>query len=221
MSTKSYSVRAPAGTPDVASEQVATWLDRQLASNAPLAADPGAGERTLRLSLDADNVKTGARAAEEPEAVFLRRLIASNVRVPEEPDKPEIETKPKAPVLKGALRLQPEEVMPVVRLYEFAQSVAMQKAFKVPEAMRQEAAFTEQERERMAAKLAEVANRRAPAKYVENADLIGLSLTLAEVQIRVLDRVKDVTERYHAARRQAHPAQAPNTQPQPTPPMEM
>jgi len=107
--------------------------------------------------------------------------------------------------------------MPVVRLYEFAQSVALQKAFKVPEAMRQEAAFTEQERERVAAKLAEVANRRAPAKYVENADLIGLGLTLAEVQIRVLDHIKDVSERYC----QVHPAQAPNAQPQPKPPMEM
>jgi len=217
MSTKAYTVRIPQTAPEIVSEQVAAWLDKQLASNAPLAADPGAGERTLRLSLHADNVKTGARAVEEPEAVFLRRLIASNVRILEEPDKPEVEKKPKAPVLKGALRLQPEEVMPVVRLYEFAQSVALQKAFKVPEAMRREAAFSEQERERVAAKLAEVANRRAPAKYVENADLIGLGLTLAEVQIRVLDHIKDVTERY----REAHPEQAPNAQPQPTPPLEM
>ena len=217
MSTKSYTVRISQSTPEIASDQVAAWLDKQLASNAPLATDPGAGERTLRLSVDADSVKAGARAAAEPEAVFLRRLIASNVRVPEEPDKPELEVKPKAPVLKGALRLQPEEVMPVVRLYEFAQSVAIQKSFNVPEAMRQEAAFTEPERERVAAKLAEVANRRAPAKYVENADLIGLGLTLAEVQIRVLDHMKDVTERH----RQAQPAQVANAQPQPTPPLEM
>lgn len=216
MSTKTYTVRVPVGTPEITSEQVAGWLD----ATAPerLATDPGPGDRTLRLSLDADKVKTGARAVGEPEAVFLRRMIAGNVHVPEETDKPELETKPKVPVLKGALRLQPEEVMPVVRLYEFTQSAFVQKAFQLPETVRHEAAFSEQERSRVAAKLAEVANRRAPVKYVENADLIGLGLTLAEVQIRVLDHMKDVAERHNQTKQQTQrPAQAQTAQPQATP----
>ena len=63
MSTKTYTVRVPAGTPDISSEDVAAWLDAQLGSNAPLAADPGAGERSLRLSLDKEKVEQAASGA--------------------------------------------------------------------------------------------------------------------------------------------------------------
>ena len=82
MSTKTYTVRVPAGTPDISSEDVSAWLDAQLDSNAPLTADPGAGERSLRLSLDKGKVEQAARSAVEPEATFLRRLIATTVAMP-------------------------------------------------------------------------------------------------------------------------------------------
>jgi hypothetical protein len=83
--SKTYTIRIPAGTPDISSEDVGAWLEAQLASGKHLATDPGAGERMLRLSLEQEKVKAAAQNLGEPEAVFLRRLIASNVRVPEEP----------------------------------------------------------------------------------------------------------------------------------------
>ncbi len=48
MANKSYTVRVSDSAPDVASERAAEWLDAQLASNTPLAADPGSGNKTLR-----------------------------------------------------------------------------------------------------------------------------------------------------------------------------
>ena len=84
MPRKTYTVRVPAATPEVGSEIASAWLDAQLSSDKPLAADPGAGDRTLRLSLEQEKVKAGADAVGEVEAVFLRRLIASNVPVSEE-----------------------------------------------------------------------------------------------------------------------------------------
>src|SRR5262249_15734347 len=142
MATKTFTVRVPQAAPEITSEQVAHWLETASSDN--LAADPGAGERTLRLSLDADAVKGSAKAAGEPEATFLRRLIATNVRVPEEADKPEV-PKPKSPVLKGALRLQPEQIRPLVLLVEAGQSYLIRKSFRVPPdpAVLQAAAYTE------------------------------------------------------------------------------
>ena len=66
--SKAYSVRVPAGTPEVISEDVGGWLDAQLASQGTLAADPGAGERTLRLSLEQRN-RVAARCKRLPQAV--------------------------------------------------------------------------------------------------------------------------------------------------------
>jgi hypothetical protein len=214
MANKTYTVRVPSGTPDITSEQAAAWLDKQFASNAPLAADPGAGERTLRLSLDQDKVKAGARAAEEPEAVFLRRLIASNIRIPEEPDKTEPEAKPKAPVLKGTLRLQPEQVKPVVRLYEAGQSYVIRRALKAPEAVH-EAAFTEEEREQLAASATEVINRRAPAKVIENADLIGLATTIVAIEAQKIEAVQAIAERKQRKSEQLSSQQQEQQQPLP------
>lgn len=194
MSSKTYSVRIPVGTADVSSDTATAWLDAQLASNAPLAADPGAGERTLRLSLEQDKVKAGAQAVDEPEAVFLRRLIASNVRVPEEQDQREAGAKPKALVLKGPARLRAEQVMPVVRLYEAGQSYAIRKVLRAPEAVR-EAAFSEQERELLATGASEVLNRRAPQQLVQNIDILGLALTVLAIEVNKIEAVQAVAER--------------------------
>jgi hypothetical protein len=192
MSRKTYTVRAPAATPEVGSENACAWLDAQLASGGPLAVDPGAGERTLRLSLEQDKVKAGADAAGEAEAVFLRRLIASNVRVPEEPKEPE--AKPKAPVLRGALRLRAEQAKPLVRVYEGVQSFVIRRAMSAPEAVR-EASFTEEERDFLAAATVEVLNRRAPQRLVENIDLVGLASTLISIEFAKIEAVQEVAER--------------------------
>ena len=192
MSRKTYTVRAPAATPEVSSENVAAWLDAQLTSGGLLAADPGAGERTLRLSLEQDKVKAGADAANETEAVFLRRLIASNVRVPDEPQEPE--AKPKAPLLRGSLRLRAEQAKPLVRVYEGVQSFVIRRVMSAPEAVR-EASFTDEERDFLAASTVEVLNRRAPQQLVENIDLVGLASTLISIEFSKIEAVQAVAER--------------------------
>jgi hypothetical protein len=193
MSSKTYTVRVPAGTPDVTSEIAAGWLDEQLESNAPLAADPGAGERTFRLSLDQDKVETGAQAVGEPVAIFLRRLIASQIPISAQPDKSELEAKPKPLVLKGAMRLRPEQVMPAVRLLEAGQSFVIRRALRAPEAV-QEAAYTDEERALLAASGAEVLNRRAPRQLVENMDIVGFGMTLIAIEVKKIEAVQAVAE---------------------------
>src|SRR5262252_4172945 len=128
MPSKSYSVRIAAKSPEVSSEQVVQLLDAFLASPAELGPDPGAGDRTLRLSLDADQVKTGAKAVGEAEAVFLRRLIAGNVQVPAEGAvTQEFEPTPKALVLKGSLKLRQEQIRPLISLVDAGQSFALRR----------------------------------------------------------------------------------------------
>ena len=217
MASKTYSVRVPTGAPDVSSEQAGAWLDAQSASGIPLVADPGAGERTLRLSLDQEKVKAGAKVAQEPEAVFLRRLVASYVRIPEESVKAEPEAKPKPPpVLKGAMRLQPEQVKPIVRLFEAGQSFVIRRALNAPEAL-QAAAFTEEEREQLAVSATEVVNRRAPARMIENADLIGLATTVVAIEARKIEAVQAVAERYQRASQQRSTQQQLSQQQQQSP----
>jgi len=194
MPRKTYTVRVSAATPEVSSESVSAWLTEQLDSNRSLAADPGAGDRTLRLSLEQEKVKASADIAGEPEAVFLRRLIASNVSLSEE--QKETEAKPKAPVLKGALRLRAEQAKPLVRIYEGVQSFVIRRAMKVPEATR-EASFTEEERDFLAAATIEVLNRRAPQRLVENIDLVGLASTLISIEFSKIEAVQELAERKH------------------------
>src|SRR5437870_2571850 len=188
MSTKTYTVRVPQATPDITSEDVASWLDAQQISNAPLHSDPGPGERSLRISLEQDKVKNAAQAVGEPEAVFLRRLIASNVPVPKEEVR-ELEARPKTPVLKGTLKLQAEQVRPLVLVLETAQSFVIRKAFKCPEAV-DAAAYTEEERSQLSSVTSEVINRRAPRVLVENIDLVGLVTTVAAIEMRKIEAVR-------------------------------
>ncbi len=206
MPSKSYSVRISQDAPDVDSAQAGGWLDDQIASKAVLAPDPGPGDKTIRLSLDADKVKAGAKEAREPEAVFLRRLIATNVTVPGETDRDG--AKPKALVLRGSLKLRQEQLRPLVGAYDGAQSFIIRRALRCPEADR-EAAMTEVERDRVAAGFTEVLNRRAPRKVVENIDLAGLGLELASIAFQKIDAVKAA-----AARKRKPRDQDTATQPQ-------
>lgn len=199
MATKTFTVRVPQGAPEITSEQAAQWLETTPPDK--LATDPGAGERTLRLSLDAHTVKASAKAAGEPEATFLRRLIATNVRVPEEVDKPEV-PKPKSPVLKGALRLQPEQVRALVLVIEAGQSYLIRKSFHVPPdpAVLQAAAYTEEESDQLSIAACEALNRRAPRWLVENVDLVGLATTLIAIESRKIEAVQAIAERYRTAK---------------------
>jgi hypothetical protein len=195
MSTKTYTVRIPAGTTDIGSDAVAQWLKAHLDSAADLGSDPGAGERSLRLSLDKEKVEQAARRVGEPEATFLRRLIATNVAVTQEekPREQKDEARPKAPALKGTLKLRPDQVRPVVCAFEAGQSYVIRQSFGVPEAVAA-AAFTEAEREELSISACEVLNRRAPRALVENIDLVGLATTLIAIESRKIEQVQAVAE---------------------------
>lgn len=205
MPNKTYTVRVPSGAPDIGSEAVAQWLDSHSASPAELAPDPGAGERSLRLSLEREKVEQAARAAGEAEATFLRRLIATNAALSPQEEKQQHEhkdeAKPKPPVLKGKLSLRPDQVRPVVRAYESGQSLVLRRAFGVPQAV-EAAAFTEAEREELSVSACEVLNRRAPRKLVENIDLVALASTVLAIESRKIEQVKAVAEQLRRERSQ-------------------
>lgn len=208
MPTKSFSIRISQSAPDVTAEQAAVWLAAHVAEGGSLALDPGAGEKTLRLSLDAGLVKQAAKAAGEPEATFLRRLIASNATISPE-SAPATEAKPKAPILRGSLKLRAEQVRPLVSAYGQTQSFLIRKALKAPDAAR-EAGLTPDETDHLAANVMEVVNRRAPAALVERIDLIGLGLDLVSISWQKVDAVRDFVARRQKqqARQQAAPAAA-------------
>ncbi len=67
---KTYTVRVPVGTLDRGSSAVAQWLEEYLASPHELAADPGAGTQSLRLSRDKEKVEQGASTAVNPKRLF-------------------------------------------------------------------------------------------------------------------------------------------------------
>jgi len=220
MANKTYTVRVSTGAPDITSDQVGEWL--ATTSPAELAADPGAGERSLRLSLDKEKVEQGAGAAGAPEATFLRRLIATHVRVPQEEKTEEreesAEARPKSPILKGPLKLRPEQVRPLAHLFEAGQSYAIRQAFRVPPhpTVFHAAAYTEEEREQLSVAGCEALNRRAPRVLVENIDLVGLVTTILAIESRKIEAVQAVAESYHRAGQQAQSAeQAPTAQSQP------
>lgn len=244
MSNKSYTVRVSGAAPDIGSDIVAQWLESHLASPADLAPDPGAGERSLRLALDREKVEQAARAAGEPEATFLRRLIATHVGLPTEDKPPQAakdEPRPKATLLKGALKLCPDQIRPLVRTFEAGQSFAIRRAFGVPQAVKA-AAYTEEEREELSTATCEVLNRRAPRVLVENIDLFGLFSTIVAIEARKIEQVQVVAEQIRQQRtiekrgmqpqapsQAAHPStgvqnlsqtpQSPGTRPNQRPPM--
>lgn len=214
MANKTYTVRVPVGTPDIGSEAVAQWLEAYLASPRDLAHDPGAGERSLRLSLDKEKVEQSAHVADEPEATFLRRLLASNATLsPAQQQAPKDEPRPKSPILKGALKVQPDQARPLVQAFESGQSFLIRRAFRVPQAV-QAAAFTEQERQELSALTCEALNRRAPRALVENGDLFALATKLFAVEFRTIEQVRKEAEhmRQQAATQKGLPQSGPAAQ---------
>lgn len=222
MPNKTFTVRVSQDAPDITSNNVAEWLAAYLAAPAELGPDPGAGGRSLRLSLDRKHVERGADAASEPEAVFLRRLIATHVRVPqEEKEVEEREERPearlRAPVLRGTLKLRSEQIRPVIHLVEAGQSYVLRQAFRLPPhpAVFQAAAYTEEERDQLSAASCEVLNRRAPRALVENIDLVGLVTTLVAIESRKIEAVQAVAENFHKLRQEARPVTQPRAEAQP------
>jgi hypothetical protein len=74
-----YTVKVPNSFPAVSSAQVQARLRVVSLSRSAswIAADPGAGDRVLRLSLPGDQVSALATMLGNPPAVALRRLIAT------------------------------------------------------------------------------------------------------------------------------------------------
>ncbi len=211
MPNKSYTVRIPQNAPGITSDQVAGWLDVYLAAGGELAVDPGAGERSLRLSLEKEKVEQSARGAGEPEAVLLRRLIATHIRVPQEQREiAEPEARPKPLVLKGAGKLRPDQVRPLVRAVEAGQSLLIRRTFGVEHITEaaEAARFTEEEREHLSIAATEVINRRAPSAVVENIDIISLATTVIAIEAEKIDRVRAIAERMKPKQAQSEPVPA-------------
>ena len=220
MSKKTFTIRISKDAPDVSSDQVAGWLEAPLESSRELAADPGAGERSLRLSLDKELVEQGARVAGEPEATFLRRLIATNISLPEEkPLATEARPRPKAAVLKGAMRLRPDQVRPLVRVLEAGQAYAIRKTLRLPLAAEtmQATSFTEEERDRLSTVSAEVINRRAPAWLVENGDVFALLTEIAAIETRKIEAALGLAEQIRQSQAQQRAAEQESV---PSPPVQ-
>jgi hypothetical protein len=210
MSNKTFTIRISKDAPDVSSDQVAGWLEAQLESDRELAADPGAGERSLRLSLDKQAVEQGARVAGEPEAAFLRRVIATNISLQQEkPEATEDKARPKATVLKGAMRLRPDQVRPLVRVLEAGQAYAIRKTLHLPLAAEttQATAYTEEERDRLSTVGAEVINRRAPAWLVENGDVFALLTEIAAIETRKIEAALGLAQQIRQAQAQQSAAE--------------
>lgn len=203
MSTKTYSVRIPQSAPDVTSEQVSTWLHEQTESAAALAPDPGAGPKVLRLTLDRANVEQSAQAADETEAVFLRRLIATRADVKPREQELEKDTadkpRPRPMVLPPRLRLSAEHLEPAVAAFDHFQAFAISRAMSTPEAMAA-ARLNQEERTQLAAATAELANRRAPAWLVENIDLFGFGSLLLSIEFKKIDAAREVAKNARALR---------------------
>ncbi len=211
MPNKSYTVRIPQNAPGITSDQVAGWLDTYLAAGGELATDPGAGERSLRLSLEKDQVEQSAREAGEPEAVLLRRLIATHVTVPpEQREAAEPEARPKPLVLRGTGKLRPDQVRPLVRAVEAGQSFLIRKTFGVEHSIEaaDAARFTEEEREHLSIAATEVINRRAPSAVVENIDIISLATTVIAIEAEKIDRVRAIAEMMRQKQAQPEPVLA-------------
>jgi hypothetical protein len=176
----------------------------------------GSGPRSWRAVTAAftgqGKVEQAARRVAEPEATFLRRLIATNVALPqqEKPQEQKDEARPKTPVLKGALKLRPDQVRPMVRAFEAGQSYVIRQAFGVQQAVAA-AAFTEGEREELSVSTCEVLNRRAPRALVENIDLVGLATTVIAIESRKIEQVQAVAEDLRQQRAQ-QAAEAPGSQ---------
>jgi hypothetical protein len=203
MPNKAYTVRISGASPEITTEQVGSWLLNFGESSGQLAADPGAGERSLRLSLDKESVQEGARAAGEPEATFLRRLIATNISLAEtNQGATEERGRPRPVVLKGAMKLRPDQVQPLVRVFEAGQALAIRKTFHLPAAVEtvQATAFTEEERERLSAVSAEVINRRAPAWLVENGDIFALLTEIGTIESRKIEAALALAEQIRQLR---------------------
>jgi len=76
-----FTVKVPPSFSGIGSAEVQAWLCRLSlgGSTIRIAADPGAGDRVLRLSLPEDQVVALAAKLGDPPAVALRRLIATYI----------------------------------------------------------------------------------------------------------------------------------------------
>jgi len=216
MSTKTYTVKVSKDAPDFGAEQVAGWLDEQIVSNAPLAPDPGSGEKSLRLTLNRAKVEQGTKTAGETEsAVFLRRLLGTRGNLKPEEHKEEVaaeqKPRPKEAVLPARLRLTADQLAPVVAAYDHLQAFAISRAMRTPEAM-PAARFTQEEREQLAGTTAELANRRAPAWLVQNIDVVGFASLLLSIEFKKIDAAREVAKRTRA--RAQRPAEAETSSPE-------
>jgi hypothetical protein len=182
---KPFSIRVEQKFSEVGSDSVAAWLRQTLESGSPLAADPGAGEVTLRLSLDENQVEQLSQRENEKPAVALRRLIATRApslpaqtkvaaEKPEEKSALDAELLPPKPELPRRMQLVAEDLLPVAKLIAAGERALLRWEMKIPKNVHlpeDDAADRA-----LADASAAVVNSRAPAVFTRNGDLIKASL---------------------------------------------
>lgn len=205
MPSKTYSVRVSQSV-DADSDALSGWINEVLsAGEVSLAPDPGPGPKTLRLSADAEKVTQGAKAAGENETVFLRRLIASRVRVVEEKEREKL--RPKALVLPRELRVSAEQLEPLVAGFDGLQSFLLSRVVRAPEA-RTAARMLPDERADLSRTTASLVNRRCPQWLAENIDLLGAALQVASIESHVIARAYEASAERRKAAKKATEAKA-------------
>jgi hypothetical protein len=182
---KTFSIRVQQKFSGAESDSVAAWLRQTLESGSPLAADPGAGEVTLRLSLDENQVQQLCQRESEKPAVALRRLIATRApslpaqtefaaEKPEEKSALDAELLPPKSELPRRMQLVGEDVLPLVKLLAVGERALLRWQLKIPK----EAHLPEDDASdrALAEASAMVLNSRAPAVFTRNGDVVKFSL---------------------------------------------
>jgi hypothetical protein len=184
---KPFSIRVEQKFSGAESNSVAAWLQQTLEGGSPLAADPGAGEVTLRLSLDENQVQQLCQRESEKPAVALRRLIATRAPSPpvqteftaeehERKSASEAELLPPQSQLPRRMQLIGEDVLPIAKLFAAGERRLLRWQFGIPKSADLPGDDTADRA--LADAVATVANGRAPAVFSRNADLVKLTLVI-------------------------------------------
>jgi hypothetical protein len=221
---KTMSIRVERKFSEIESESVAAWLAQTLESGSPLADDPGAGEVTLRLSLDENQVRQLSQREGEKPAVALRRLIATRApslpvqtevaaEKPEEKSALDAELLPPKSELPRRMQLIGEDVLPLVKLLAVGERALLRWQMGIPKGVHlpeDDAADRA-----LADASATVVNSRAPAVFTRNGDVVKFSL----VFIRHAWATYEIAEKYarEHAKEQAGRVTAAASVPAPSP----
>lgn len=200
---REYKLRLPASVAEATTANVGAWIDEAIEKGVTLAADPGAGPEMISLRLDPKKVVDLANQKRERVPVMLRRLIASHVEVPHEPEEKgktagavAAELLPEK-VLPKKLSYEEEDFLTIVHGLDKGMAMMYRRAYGLKQL---DAAKTPEEDRKLASAMAECANRRSPQWMLINADLIKLAFTSFRWGMAQTDELDKATADARAAK---------------------